>query len=433
MLNNHDIILKEFFKVCIINSSDRLSVIGVQEFARYNRFLTLLKLVILEEPKIQRKLEHMKYFLKYVNEPEIQPVFIEADDIIISLKKQQKPDYELFVDLFYKKLDDMQRNSHVDKYTLYYPVNITTTKSEITEFHINGITITILNYSDIVNEIDNKKLENEFFKVKGIDETRYQYAKVSVWCRSEEYARQKATPYVNFIVWVISYSKALRNESYILLGFSKPLIRLDLNSVFIFKNGSYSIYHDLKDASNTSEFYELEDRDIENLNQILIQFSESNKKIQEIIYNSMKQYHLGLIEKNSSWSFLNFWTSLEILTLKDRNLSHLKVKERLKCILKMNDIHEYQIERLYNLRNNLVHNGNCSEITQFDRNLMKAYVEILFQFFMFNFSKHRYFEISTIYELLQKDIVFLEEANNSANSINLPLINEVVALKNLNN
>lgn len=87
----------------------------------------------------------------------------------------------------------------------------------------------------------------------------------------------------------------------------------------------------------------------------------------------------------------------------------------------MNEIHEYQIERLYSLRNKLVHTGDDSNISPFDRNLMKDYVEILFDFFISYFSKYSYSEIDLIYEFLQKDIDFLEKSKG--------LIDKVIALK----
>lgn len=85
------------------------------------------------------------------------------------------------------------------------------------------------------------------------------------------------------------------------------------------------------------------------------------------------------------------------------------------------DIHEYQIERLYTLRNKLVHTGNHSDISPHDRNLIKMYVEALFEFFMFNFSKYNYSEINMIYEFLPKDVNSLEKSKK--------FIDEVIRLK----
>jgi len=179
---------------------------------------------------------------------------------------------------------------------------------------------------------------------------------------------------------------------------------------------------------DTDKFYDLADSDISNLNTLISIFNKAEKRIQKVIFDSMKQYNIGLNEKDTSKSFLSFWTSLEILALKNKNMSHLKVEERLKSVIKMNEIdesqieiNEYQTERLYNLRNKLVHTGSDSDISPFDRNLMKSYVEEFFEFFMFIFSKYSYSEIDLIYEYLQKDIDFLEKSKE--------LIDKVIALK----
>jgi len=223
------------------------------------------------------------------------------------------------------------------------------------------------------------------------------------------------------MLYFISYSKTFRRRTFSLIGFSKPLIELKLNYIFVFEDDAYSECYYFEDTCEVNKYYDLEDSDIKNLNTMISQFNEADAKIKEIIHDSMEQYHLGLKEKTSSRSFLNFWTTLEILTLKNKDLSHFKVKERLKSIINMNDIHEYQIERLYNLRNNLIHNGRHSSISQFDRNLMKSYVELLFQFFMFNFSKHSYSEIEILYEFMQQDVNSLEK--------NKDLIDEIITLK----
>lgn len=417
MLNDQDIILKELFNVISLNDSPGMAVTGFNEIQKYHKFLLLLKSESLEEDVIKRKLEHMRYYFRFENEP----VFIEADDILIFLKQQQTPVYKLFIDLLYKKLDDMQRTLDIKNYVLYYPINVNKLKNEITEFQIEDIKISLLNYSDVKKHIDDQDLENKVFKVNHINKTRYRYAKVSIWSRNREYAQKKATRYVELMLFFISYSKTFRKTSFVPFGIPKPLTELKLNHIFVFEDDVYSAHYYFEDTSKVTKYYDLEDNDFENLNTMISQFNKADVKIKEIIHDSMEQYHIGLKENSSSRSFLGFWTTLEILTLKNKDLSHFKVKERLKSVIKMNSIHEYQIERLYNLRNKLVHTGKDSEISQFDRNLMKSYIEVLFQYFMFNFSKYSYSEIGTIYDLLQKDISYLEKNKN--------LIDEVIALK----
>ena len=45
-------------------------------------------------------------------------------------------------------------------------------------------------------------------------------------------------------------------------------------------------------------------------------------------------------------------------------------------------IEEHKIDRIYSLRNNLVHDG-AYNISQYDRNLLKIYVEVFIEFFIF--------------------------------------------------
>lgn len=416
MPNKQDLILRELINLNK-DKSGGIGVTGLNEIEKYGRFLSILKYESLEKDIIQRKLEYMRYYFELENEP----YFTESNDILISLKKQQIPSYELFIELLYKKLDDMQNKLQVKNYVLYYPININKIKSEITEFCIDGFIINLLNYSEVKSDINNNELNNRFFKLKKINKSRYQYAKVSVWCRNVEYAHQKARKFVELMLFFISYSKTFSLVPVWLIGIPKPLIELKLNYTFVFENNNFSTYYYSENAWDTDIFYDLEDSDISNLNTLISAFNKADKRIQSIIFDSMKQYNIGLNEKDTSKSFLSFWTSLEILTLKNKNLSHFKVKERLKTIIKMNEIHEYQIERLYSLRNKLVHTGDDSNISPFDRNLMKDYVEILFDFFISYFSKYSYSEIDLIYEFLQKDIDFLEKSKG--------LIDKVIALK----
>jgi hypothetical protein len=62
MPNENDIILKGLFEVSSINENNGLSFKGMRECGTYIKFLTLLKLVSLEENQIQTKLECMRYY-----------------------------------------------------------------------------------------------------------------------------------------------------------------------------------------------------------------------------------------------------------------------------------------------------------------------------------------------------------------------------------
>jgi hypothetical protein len=339
---------------------------------------------------------------------------------------------EVIIEDLHNKLDKIKHEIQVKNYLLYYPININELKSEITEFHIGDFVIKLLNYSDVKCSLDKINFTEQNIDNSEFDKTKYQYAKVSICSRNAEYAQEKATECVQLLLSFISFSKTFRKKQLWMWGFPDPLIKLKLNYIFVFEKDIFHEGYYFEDTSDTNKFYDLQNHDINNLNIMISKFNEADSKIKELIHNSMNQFHIGLKEKIVSKSFLSFWTSLEILTLKTRDLSHLKVKNRLKSIIEMsnineyqNDIHEYQIERLYNLRNILVHSGNYSEISPYDRNLMKRYVEELFIYFMFNLSKYNYSEINMIYEFLQKDIDYLEK--------NKQLINKVITLKSPKN
>lgn len=418
MINKRDIILRELFNIFEINDNDDIYFSGdFNKLNNYHHFLTLLRSEALEVDKIKRKLEYIRYYFEFPNEPD----FVESKKILVALKKQQTPSFELFIELLYDKIANYKNEFQVKKYVLYYPINISELKNEISEFKINDSVISLQNYLDVKSNLDKINFDENNIKIKKFDITKYRYAKVSVHCRNAEYAQQKATVCVGLLLYFLSYSKTFRKRQIWLWGFPEPLIELKLNYIFVFEEDNFYTGYHFPDTSDVNKFYDLENSDIKNINSMISQFNNANEKIKEIIHSSMNQYHIGLKEKSISKSFLSFWTSLEILTLKDKKLSHFMVKERLKSIINVNNIHEIQIERLYNLRNKLVHTGNSSEISPFDRNLIKMYVEALFEYFMFNFSKYSYKEIDIIYDFFQKDISSLEKSKM--------LIDEVVKLK----
>jgi hypothetical protein len=418
MADKRDIVLRELLNIFDINESDDLyfenDFGGIDKF---NHFLVLLRCESLGVEKIKRKLECVRYYFEFPN----QPGFKESKTILVTLKKQNKPSFELFIEHLCNELDNIKHDVQVKHYILFYPISINEFQNEINEFCINGLVINLLNYSDAKSFIDKINFEEYHTDIRGFDKTKYQYAKVSVYSRNYEYAQQKATEYVELLLFFISYSKTFRIQKFWFWGFPEPLIKLKLNYAFVFEEDDFYTGYTFEDASEVNEFYNLHNNDINNLNIMITQFNEADHKVKEVIHDSMNQFHIGLKEKNTSKSFLSFWTSLEILTLKTINLSHLDVKNRLKSIIVMNDIHEYQIERLYNLRNKLVHTGNNADISPFDKNLMKRYVEELFQYFMFRLSKYRFSDINIIYDLLQRDVTYLE--NNKS------LIDKVIELK----
>lgn len=109
---------------------------------------------------------------------------------------------------------------------------------------------------------------------------------------------------------------------------------------------------------------------------------------------------------------MNFWTSLEAITLKKKGIPHLEITRRLKSILKnLSPLEEHKIDRIYSLRNNLVHDG-AYDISQYDRNLLKTYAEIMISFFLSQLSKYDIQEIQTIFQFLQQNSVTLAKSKD---------------------
>jgi len=72
---------------------------------------------------------------------------------------------------------------------------------------------------------------------------------------------------------------------------------------------------------------------------------------------------------------------------------------------------EHKTDRIYSLRNNLVHDG-AYNISQYDRNLLKIYLENMIRFFMFELAQHNIQEIQTIFQFLQKDNMTLNKSKD---------------------
>ncbi len=64
---------------------------------------------------------------------------------------------------------------------------------------------------------------------------------------------------------------------------------------------------------------------------------------------------------------------------------------------------DYEIERLRDLRNDLIHNAGYDNITQQDRNLLKACAESMIIFFIRDLSKYKEDEINSIFYFLKKN------------------------------
>ncbi len=358
----------------------------------YNMSLLLSELMI--NYGFERRLNCIRY--SFGNED----VPFELISVLEELKQNKK--YLFKKDLVNKlkeKLKQIKNNYPIQKFDLYYPVNIETTE-HIEPLKFENIEIKILNYDDIKDELDAKKLVkhlkiNKECEGEKFTKDKYMYIHIPIRARNYNWAAQEATKYANLILGIMTSFQKYRTNS---------IIELITDYVFIFKDKSYVAYLGFYDKSDNRKIYKLEKGDINNLNNLINQFNDANKYAQEIILKAMNSYYLGMREKRVEYSFLNFWIALEIICLKSKNIRHAEIIERLKSIfVKVLPLFDYEIERLRDLRNDLIHNAGYDNITQQDRNLLKACAESMIIFFIRDLSKYKEDEINSIFYFLKKN------------------------------
>jgi len=406
MVDIRDEILKKILDSMTITDK---GVIQWQGFAssEYKRYLSLLMSELMLDNKVQSKLRNLRYYFTSEND-----VFFgsELNSIFKEMKEEGRYRYNEFMDKLNKLLNKIKQESKQERFELYYPINIKTNE-KIEAIKFRDVEIEIKSYEEVKNLLENETLK-EKFKFEKLTKSKYKYIKVILWARNKNFAEQVATKYATLILGFIAYSQNYGNSSVTIIGIPKELTQLKLNYIFVFKEDSFVGYCFFEDKSDDKKIYELGQADITNLNKFVSQFNKTDSKIQEILYKAINLYYSGLTEKRINYSFLNFWTALEILSLKKKGVPHIEIIKRLKSILiNLQPLEEHKIDRIYSLRNNLVHDG-AYNISQYDRNLLKIYLEFFMEFFIFNLSNYNIQEIQTIFQFLQKDNATLKNSKN---------------------
>lgn len=403
MTNLYDQILKKILDSMTITPEGVIQWHGFHG-TEYNRHLSLLLSNLMLDNKFQSRLNNLRYYLTSEND-----IFFgsELTSIFKMMKQENKFSFNEFKEKLNYLLDKIEKDSKPAKYDLYYPINIKTEeKTEIIKFR--DVQIELKKFEEIKNIFEDTKLK-ESFKDK-LTKFKYEYIKVTILARNQNYAEQVATKYANLIVGIIAYFQNYRHAPVTIIGIPKELTELKLNYIFAFKEGGYSGHYYFDDKSDERKIYQLNKQDVTNLNDFIKMFNTADKKIQEIVYKSMSSYYLGLTERRVNISFFNFWIALEIISLKKKGIPHIEIIRRLKSILiNLTPLEEHKIDKLYSIRNNLVHDGSYN-ISQYDRNLLKIYVEIMIEFFMYRLSKFNTQEIQSIFNFLQKDDKTLEKS-----------------------
>lgn len=374
---------------------DNLRWVGTQS-VEYDRNVSLL-LTILMNNNLQRELNVLRYY--FSNENGIINGH-ELTAIVRGLKKENKRTFNDFNEKLSAELENI-RSTPVQKFTLYYPINMKVDE-KINEIKFRDIKIESFKFDEIKEILDSEELKKRM-NFEKFTANKYHYLAVSVWGRNKEYAQSTATKYVSLLVGIISFIKSKWRASLTISGMPKPMAELWLNFIFVFKETVFDGYYYFYDKSNDRKIINLVKEEINEINEIFSRFNSADEKVQEVFFKSVDSYYSGLKEAQINYSFLNFWTGIEIISLKDRSMPHAGIIKILRSILvKANPIDDLKLDRLYSLRNNLVHAGDSKNITEHDRNLMKAYLEAMLEFFIFRLSTYNLGEMRAIYELLPK-------------------------------
>lgn len=381
---------------------------------KYNMNLSILLSEIMLDNQFQRKLNKIRYFFTSENDVCLGT---ELNSIFKELKESDEHSFDKFKEKLEVQLEKIKKDVKTQIFNLYYPVNIKTDE-EITQFNFRkfGIELKIVDYEDIKQLLNSKDVLEKFDGYVNFQKAKCKYIHVTIRARNEIYAQQIATEYVNLILGFLAFSHHYGKGKITIMGIPKPLTQLRLKYIFIFSEDRFLNYYYFGDKSDFKKIYELRKEDIKNLNIFINNFNTANKRVKKIILGAISSYYQGLLEREINHSYLYLWTALEIICLKNKGVPHAEIIKRLKSILiNSTPLQEHKLDRLYSLRNNLIHNADYNHITQYDRYLLKMYAEAIISFFIFHLAnKYNVSQINTIFHFLRKSN---EELRNSGELI----------------
>jgi hypothetical protein len=408
-----DEILKKILDSITVTSEGNISWEGIQDI-EYMRYTSLILSELMADSNFEKRLDYLRY--SFSNEDDISLFGDPLTTIFKEMKLEKKYTFSEFEEKLDIKLNEIHK-SKVETFEIYYPVNINA-EDKIDPIKFKDVSIEVKDYNEVKDQI-NKVFENEDSKANlesnNFEPEKYKYARIKVWARNYHYAEKIATKHLELLLGFLVYSQNYGRITVRIIGFPKELSLLRIYYAFLFNEGQFKLTFYYEDRVDGVEIYKLKKEDVENLNKLATAFNLYDQKKQDITYKSIISYYNGMTEKSVEYSFMNFWKSFEIISLKEKNIPHAEIIKILKSMLKdLTPLEEHRIDRLYSLRNNLIHGGSAyNNITQDDRNLLKIYVELMIKFFMFHIpAKYDVREIQMIYQFLEKDTAFLEKSKS---------------------
>lgn len=219
---------------------------------------------------------------------------------------------------------------------------------------------------------------------------------VSIEARNEFYAKKIAEELKDFTLGLIDISNHYASNPVTIIGVPSPIDTIDAILIFILdETGDYhgAYYTDEKPKDSSCSIR------AEHLTETVRKYSNAPEDVQIILRQGFSAYHHGIIEKRPAFAFMYFWSGLEIILLKKKRLDHHSMLNRFfRLLMEQKSIHEFELDQLLGLRNQLMHEAAYHLIGQYQRNMLKGYVESALEFFLFNLSHLTRSQIELFYK-----------------------------------
>ncbi len=375
MTNDLDEALVNVLNNIDINKEGKLKINGFDRYIIIEYYWNLILANLLVKEKYGDLFLNLLYNTnRDSNAFPINPPF---DKIIIELKAEKNWSYLGFKERVNLKLQEIGVTAP-KKYKIYYPVKIEIIES-INNFNVDNIFFTIKKFNEISNDFEDINLCRDLDLVTELSSFKYipndyLYIEGIINARNLEFALFYANENLKLILGILSLIKTLRRAKKQYGGKIKPIIDLDLFMGFIFIDEKYE---------NIVEYYNVPNEKLKiypDETSLLIKtikdYNNADLSVKEVIKKGFLTYHSAMTEDDIGFSFFKFWTVCEIFCLKHKGISENTIMKRILSILdNPSEKTKNKLKSLYELRNELAHECSYYNISQNQRNLMKAFAE----------------------------------------------------------
>ena len=398
---------------------------GYNEYLEKIQYIDLFLINLSNKTNLEKELNR---FFASINDLDFNKIFsnlktVSKDNLTDSLLE------ELNLDL------NRIKNEDEKIYNFIFPINIISKKciDDFVRFHnvnfediFNLFGIELVdpnNYRFFKTEFifgdhkDSKKCINDLMNPL-MDPNKYRglLLEVNINSRSLAFAREKAVRKMEIFLGFLSFSQFyLSNTRSFYSSFQKDK-KLEISSIssyiyFVFENRVELIHPfyyviDLKGRKELLSHWEMKKDEIiqsilelpsatiDSCSYVIYElfniFNDNNleKKLKENLENSLILYYYACEEKMLDYSFLKFWMISELIIKKAGSITDKTVATRMVSVIKSNvrlpteRFLDEEIHFLQRKRNALVHDGNISNISQYDRKLSKLIADSVLRLFI---------------------------------------------------